>query len=293
LIQDGARINNKNDLINIKKCRQIVDAIDWECDIYKNYSVKNLGCGLRVYSGIKWAFEHVDRLLVLEDDCVPAQSLFPYADELLEKFKNDDRIGMVCGMNNLDVYEETPYDYFFSTSGSIWGWATWKRVWDNFEYNLEFLEDRYSTDIVFDIDKKLQPLSNLIAQNASKGNKLTSWSFQLVMNMYLHSQLNIIPRKNLISNIGMSDDGANSVSSIKFMAKGLRRLYFMKTYTLDFPLKHPKYVVNDLFFKQKLDRLMGDGYPVVKFYRTIESIIYRIAGGDYKSIIKGFKRRFL
>ena len=292
LIQDGARINNEKDKVNIEKCRKIVDAIDWDCEVYKNYSEENLGCGRRVSSGIKWAFEQVDRLLVLEDDCVPAQSLFPFTAELLEKYKNDDRIGMICGMNNLGVYEEAPNDYFFTLSGSIWGWATWKRVWDNFEYNLEFLDDSYSTDLVFKTEKKLESLSDYITKNLKEGKKLTSWTFQLGMNMFLQSQLNIVPKHNLISNIGMAEDGANSVSSLKFMPKGLRRLYFMKTYTLKFPLKHPKYIVNDTEFKKKLDRLMGDGHSFVKFYRLLESITYRIIGGDFSSIIKGFKRRF-
>jgi hypothetical protein len=293
LIQDGSRINNETDKFNIEKCRNIVSAIDWDCEVFRNYSEENLGCGMRVYSGIKWAFQHVDRLLVLEDDCVPAQSLFPFTEELLEKYKNDDRIGMICGMNNLGLYEEVPNDYLFTTSGSIWGWATWKRVWDNFEYNLEFLDDSYSTDLVFKTEKTLESLSDYITKNLKEGKKLTSWSFQLGMNMFLQSQLNIVPKHNLISNIGIAENGANSVSSIKFMPKGLRRLYFMKTYTLKFPITHPKYIVNDTEFKKKLDRLMGDGHPLVKFYRTVESLIYRVYGGDFKSIIKGFKRRYL
>ena len=111
------------------------------------------------------------------------------------------------------------------------------------------------------------------------------------MNVLLQSQLNIVPKYNLIRNIGMSENGANSVSLIQFMPKGLRSLYYMRTYSFDFPLKHPKYVVNDLEFKKRLDRLMGDGYPLVQFYRLIESILYRIIGGDFSSITKGLKRR--
>lgn len=291
LIQDGARINNESDSINIKKCREIINNIDWDCEVYKNYSEENLGCGLRVYSGITWAFEHVDRLLVLEDDCVPAQALFPFTAELLEKYKDDNRVGIICGMNNLGVYNETPNDYFYTTSGSIWGWATWKRVWDTMEYDLVFLNDKYSTKIVYQTDSKLKEMGKFLLDNLEQGKRLSSWSFQLGMNNLLQSQLNIVPKYNLITNIGMSENSANSVSSIKFMPKGLRNLYFMKTYSLVFPLKHPKYMVNDLEFKKRLDRLMGDGYPMVKFYRLIESIVYRIIGGDFTSIVKGFKRR--
>lgn len=291
LIQDGARITSSSDLQNIIKCREIVDGIDWDCEVHKNYSDENLGCGMRIFTGLNWAFEHVDRLLVIEDDCVPAPSLFPFCAELLEKYKNDDRIGMISGMNNLGVYEDCPNDYFFSTSGSIWGWATWKRVWDKVEYDLDFLQDKYAANIVFQTDSKLKPMGKILSNTLQSGKKLSSWSYQLGMNILLQNQLNIVPKHNMIHNIGMSEDGANSVSSLRFMPKGLRGLYYMKTYEYSFPLKHPKYVVNDLNFKKKLDRLMGDGYPIVQFYRRVESLVYRMFGGDFKSIKKGLKRR--
>lgn len=291
LIQDGARVNNLGDMDKILECQKIVENIDWECEVFRNYSNENLGCGKRVYSGISWAFQYTDRLLVLEDDCVPSQSLFPFVADLLEKYKDDTRIGMISGMNNLDHYDECPNDYFFTTSGSIWGWATWKRVWDNVDYNLEFLKDKYATDIVYQTDAKLKPMGEFLMNNLNKGKKLSSWSYQLGMAILLNHQLNIVPKYNMISNIGMSENGANSVSSLRFMPKGLRPLYYMKLYDYSFPLQHPQYIVNDLNFKKKLDRLMGDGYPLVKLYRNVESTVYRLFGGDYSKLLKGLKRR--
>lgn len=291
LIQDGARVNNVGDKEKIIACQKIVENIDWECEVFKNYSPENLGCGMRVFSGISWAFEYTDRLLILEDDCVPSMSLFPFTSELLEKYKNDDRVGIICGMNNLEVYDNVPSDYFFTTSGSIWGWATWKRVWDKVEYNLEFLNDKYATEIIYNTDDKLQPMGKILLNNLKKGKKLSSWSYQLGMALLLNYQVNIVPKYNMISNIGMSENGANSVSSLRFMPKGLRKLYYMKLYDFSFPLKHPKYIVNNLEFKQKVDRLMGDGYPVIQFYRQVESTIYRLIGNDYKKLLLGLKRK--
>lgn len=291
LIQDGAREGNVIDLKKIKECQDIVNHVDWDCEVYKNYSDGNLGCGMRIFSGLNWVFQHVDRVLIIEDDCVPSQSLFPFAAELLERYKNDYRIGMISGMNNLGVYEDCPNDYFFSSSGSIWGWATWKRVWDNVEYDLAFLNDKYATNILYKTDSKLEPMGQILSNNLKKGKKLTSWSYQFGMNVLLQNQLNIVPKFNMINNIGMSEDGANSVSSLRFMPKGLRRLYYMKTYEYQFPLKHPKYVVNDLEFKKRLDRLMGDGYPLVQMYRKIESIVYRIFGGDLAKFFKKFQQK--
>lgn len=291
LIQDGARKGNVNDINKILECQRIVENIDWECEVYRNYASENLGCGMRVYSGISWAFQYTDRLLILEDDCVPSQSLFPFVEELLERYKDDARIGMISGMNNFGIYKESPKDYFFTTSGSIWGWATWKRVWDHVDFNMNFLEDTYSTAIVFNTDSKLEKMAISLSYSLKQGKKLSSWSFQLGMSILLNNQLNIVPKFNMISNIGMAEDGANSVSSLKFMPKGLRRIFFMKTYNYQFPLQHPQYIVNDLFFKKKLDRIMGDGYPLVQKYRMLESIFYRLIGGDFKSLKKGISRR--
>lgn len=293
LIQDGARVNSQTDNINIQKCREIVSTIDWDCEVYKNYSEENLGCGTRVYSGLSWAFQYVDRLMVIEDDCVPSKSFFEFSIDLLERYKEDERIGMICGMNNLEVHNSTPYDYFFSTAGSIWGWATWKRVWDKIEYDLNFVNDKDAERLIHNLyQERYYEVGKEKLKSISQGVRLSSWSYQHGMNLFLNSQLNIVPKYNLVTNVGLSENGANSVSSIQFMPKGLRSLYYMKTYPLDFPLKHPKYIINDIEFRKKMDRLMGDGYPLVKFYRLIESVTYRILGGDFKSIFKGFKRRF-
>ncbi len=293
LIQDGARKNNTTDEDNILKCREIVKDIDWECEVHTNYLDHNVGCGMRVFSGISWAFTFVDRLLILEDDCVPAQDLFPFTAQLLERYKDDHRMGIICGMNNLGVHDKTPHDYFFTTSGSIWGWATWKHVWDLVDYNLEFLKDAYATNLVFNSDSKLQKLARFLRNTLDKDKAFTSWSFQLGMSILMNSKLNIVPKYNMISNIGLSNDGANTVSSIRYVSRGLRSIYYMKTYPLNFPLNHPTYIVNDHEFKKKIDRLMGDGYPLVQLFRLIESVVYRILGGEFKSLIKGFKRRFI
>lgn len=292
LIQDGAREDNQKDESKIEECREIVSNIDWECEVFRNYSDSNLGCGGRVYSGLSWAFQYVDRLLILEDDCVPSPSLFPFTADLLERYKNDLRMGMISGMNNLGVYEDCPNDYFFTTSGSIWGWATWKRVWDNVEYHLDFLKDNYSTPIVFETDLKLEGMGKILLDKLGTGSKLSSWSYQLGMAILLQHQMNIVPKYNMINNIGMADDGANSVNSLKFMPKGLRKLYYMKVYDYKFPLKHPKYVVNDLGFKKRLDRVMGDGHPIIQRFRKIESVVYRIMHGDFSSVKNALKRRF-
>lgn len=281
LIQDGAREARPNDELNIKKCRDIVAEIDWECEVYRNYSETNLGCGMRIYSGISWCFEHVDRLCIIEDDCKPTKDYFKFCEELLEKYKDDQRIDMISGMNNLETYDVTPYSYIFARTGSIWGWATWKRVWDTVDYDLSFMEDEDAIRLVKNLIKPRRIANDLIKSGKKKydflktGGKLTSWSYQRGLNMYLNSGLIIVPHKNLVSNIGLTDDSVHAVNSIKKIPKAIQRLFYMKTYKLDFPLKHPKYIVQDVEFDRKLNKIMNPN-KVVAMKRRIESLIRRI-----------------
>lgn len=145
LYQDGAREDNEQDQICVKKCRDIALDIDWDCEVYTKFQEKNYGCDPSEYISQKWAFEHVDKCIILEDDDVPSQSFFPFCKELLDKYENDTRINMICGMNNLETWD-SPYSYLFTETGSIWGWATWKRVVDEWEPNYDLLEDNYNRD---------------------------------------------------------------------------------------------------------------------------------------------------
>lgn len=244
---DGARENRKDDEENIKKCKEIAEQIDWECTVYKNYSKQNLGCGMRMYSGISWAFEHVDRLIILEDDCVPHPDFFKMCEELLEMYKDDNRIHMINAMNHLGVYEDTPNSYFFGP-GCCWGWATWKRAWNNMDFALSFMKDDYSMRCVerkypFYQHARQEGRERLEKLNA--GKKLTSWTFQSGMALALQSQMAIVPKVNLISNIGLTADSEHAVSNLKKLDHKTRAYFNAETYPVVFPLKHPNYVVED------------------------------------------------
>ena len=114
LYQDGARLNRPADKENVAKCRAIAEEIDWECDVHRLYQEENKGCDPSEFIAIKWAFSMVDACIVLEDDDVPSQSFFPFCKELLEKYKNDERINMICGMNINGITENVTSDYLFS-----------------------------------------------------------------------------------------------------------------------------------------------------------------------------------
>lgn len=292
LFQDGARDGRIDDVENIQKCREIVENIDWECEVHRNYQEKNNGCDPSEYLAQKWMFETEEMGIVLEDDDVPSQSFFVFCKELLERYKDDQRINMICGMNNCEVSEHCPYDYLFSTSGSITGWASWKRVIDEWDEHIAFVDNEYATS-QFEkaygnrIDAK-QYIKHCRTCNDSG---IAYYEAILSSNAMSQNRLNIVPTKNLISNIGNDGESTHGAASLDLLPKGIRRIFNMKTYDYKFPLNHPPYVIEDFEFLNRINRIMGKGYPFVRMYRTIESVYYRMKFGDFSMFKRLIKRK--
>ncbi len=272
LYQDGPREGNEKDVIGIQKCREIAEDIDWDCEVYRFYQEKNVGCDPSEYIAQKWAFSIVDKCIVLEDDDVPSQSFFPFCKELLDRYENDERINMVCGMNNLESVE-SPYSYLFTQTGSIWGWASWKRVIDTWEPKYDILTDTYNCDVMV---RQLAGM-NLYTPGRMKtwlGNKASGVEHYETINglsQYANHRLNIVPTQNMIINIGNTPEGGtHSTNGLHTIPRGLRKIFTMNSFEIQFPLRHPKYVMDDVEYQKKLFRLMGTGHPMVTAWRNIE-----------------------
>lgn len=133
----GPRPNFPGEAEKCATARAIIDQVDWDCEVLTKYSEVNMGCKQRVSSGLNWVFDNVDEAIVLEDDCLPHPSLLRFCDELLEKYRNDERILMITGTNYLVDANKTPYSYFFTRHFSVWGWATWRRAWATYDVALK------------------------------------------------------------------------------------------------------------------------------------------------------------
>lgn len=291
LWQDGPRENRPDDIENIKKCREIVENIDWDCKVYKKYNEKNYGCDPSTFYSHKWAFSIVDKCIILEDDRIPSQSFYPYCKYLLDKYENDERINHICGANLLDVYEECPNDYFFAPIGST-VWATWKRVadsWDekylfmNDEYNLSCLEKLYGKD-----------LYNVWSGNAARHKKtnVPYWESVLGMDALLNSRLVIIPKKNMATDIGLTDNATHANSYSELLPKKLRNMFNMKRYEIEFPMKEPEHVVVDMNYMNKLSYINGIGHPFIRFGRKITYLTKALLHGKTDLIVKSIKKKF-
>ena len=254
LIQDGPREKNKNDLLNIQKCRRIVDNVDWNCKVYKNYSEQNLGCGIRPQTGITWVFSLTDRAIILEDDCVPNQTFFTFCDEMLERYKDDERIAYISGLNHFETWDFGGNSYGFTKGGAIWGWASWARSWKNYDYKVSLIDDPYINECLknsYPGENNRINLWNNTKKRLSAGENLSYWDAQWGFVKYSQSQYVIVPCNNLICNIGV---GVASTHATLDSNNHKRFIDYnnMPTKELVFPLKHPKVVLLDSTYDKKL-----------------------------------------
>ena len=274
LYQDGPRSNRPDDIKNIEECREIAENIDWECDVKKLYQDKNVGCDPSGFIAQKWMFEEEEMGIILEDDVVPAQSFFPFAKELLIKYKDDQRINMICGMNNTGITENINQSYFFSMRGSIWGWASWKRVIDKWDSSYSLLDDKKFLQLLENKFENEKIYKNFIktCYNHRSSGKAHHESINALC-MFANNSLNIVPKYNMITNIGIGENGTHASDDIRKLPKGTAQMMQMKRYEIEFPLTHPSYIIQNKDFELKLNRIAGWGHPIVQVYRRLEGLI--------------------
>ncbi len=290
LWQDGPREGRADDIENIKKCREIVENIDWECTVYKKYNEKNFGCDPSTFYSHKWAFSLVDKCIILEDDRIPSQSFFPFCKYLLDKYENDERINHICGTNLLDVYDECPEDYFFAPCGST-TWATWKRVADSWDEEYLFLDDEYKLDCLKKLYGKAWGDKWYEVAHAHKKKGVPYWETVLGMSALLNSRLVIIPKKNMVCDIGLTENATHTHSHAECLPKEFRNMFNMKAYDVEFPMNEPKHIVADMNYMYKLTLINGIGHPFIKFKRKVTYLVKCIRYGKFQLILASLKRK--
>lgn len=213
---DGARLYKEGEDIICQKVRDWVTSnIDWECNATTRFQTENLGCGLHVSSAITWFFEHVEEGIILEDDCVPDISFFPYCTELLEKYRNNEHI-YVIGGNNFQKKKRGSASYYFSAYGHIWGWATWKRAWATYTYTLSDINDTIMQQHITSY------FNNTQVQNywygifkKMKYEPIDTWDYQWTFCQWLQNAINIMPNVNLVSNIGFDSKATHTKTIVE------------------------------------------------------------------------------
>ncbi len=276
LWQDGPREGREDDVENIKKCREIAENIDWECEVHKNYHDKNMGCDPSTHLSHKWAFSIVDKCIVLEDDIVPSQSFFPFCKELLDKYENDTRIDRICGQTLYGGIDDKRYSYFFSRTGCSWGWASWKRVADTWESDYAFLNDDYYLDLAAHRYGKVNIFKKSIKSSKEKRDSgIAYWEEITGYRTLLNTGLVIYPTFNMIENVGTSVNATHAPKDIKQLPKSIQKMFTTRAEEIEFPLQHPPYVIEDpLYFDKQMKQLNPSFFR--KLGRKIERIFRKI-----------------
>ena len=291
LYQDGPR--GERDLAGIEACRQVVEQVDWECEVHKMYQEKNYGCDPSEYLSQKWAFSHVDKCIVLEDDDVPDPSFFPFCKELLDRYENDQRITLISGFNHEEHTTDCGDDsYFFTSHFSIWGWASWRRVVDQWDEHYTFLDD--STE--------LQMMRNLVrgrgfrddfVLTCQRHRELGKAYYETIFEscMRLNSGLAIVPRDNLINNLGVTTDSTHFAGTTATLPRAYRRIFTMGRHPMQFPLHHPRHMIEHVAFRERVYRILAWNHPWIKVGRSLEELWLNLRHGEFGTIRKAIGNR--
>jgi len=230
IASDGPRdFNEKGKVLEIRK--YLIDNIDWKCEVKTLFSDKNKGCKNAVSSSISWFFNNEESGIILEDDCLPNTSFFIYCQELLDRYKNDDKVFMISGDGITSSKVGIANDYCFTKYPMIWGWASWSRVWKKYDVNMTTWKDENLNFLDKVITKNDTKLFWIDIFNKIYNKEIDTWDYQMVYLLLKNNAYCIIPKFNLISNIGFGENATHT--SDKWSEKSN---YI--TQEFNFPLNH-------------------------------------------------------
>lgn len=242
VVADGPRPDKADDIEKCKKSRAIIDGVDWDCEVLTNYSGVNLGCKKRVSSGLDWVFEIVEEAIILEDDCLPHPTFFRYCEELLKYYRSDTRIMHINGTNHGLTDENCQDSYRFSKLANIWGWAAWRRSWQYYDVKMSVWSELMNQDrLLKDLFKSKQELKTRKKNwDLVYYNKIDTWDYQWLLACICQGGLTIMPRENLIANIGFGVEATRTKDETNKFAN-------LPIYPIEFPLIHPKSMLRDIY----------------------------------------------
>ena len=228
---DGPRHENANDAENCARAREIATDVDWPCEVTTLFREQNLGCGVAVAEAITWFFDHEPEGIILEDDCVPNPSFFLFTSELLERYRHDERVAVIGGNCFLKTPPRQNESYFFSRFNHVWGWASWRRAWNLFDFSMKDWPKIRDNNLLSGY------LTSKSATNywrrhfqLTYEHRIDTWDYRWTFSCWREGMVSVLPRVNLVKNIGFGNDGTHTtVSPISEYRES----------ELTFPLNHP------------------------------------------------------
>jgi len=210
---DGPRPDRISDAELCRETRSILNNVNWKCKVHTLFRETNIGCRNAVSSAINWFFAQVDEGIILEDDCLPHQTFFPYCEKLLEYYRHDSRIMQICGSNFQFGQHRGDGSYYFSKYSHIWGWASWQRAWQLYDVDMKTFptfKDQRCIESIFS-EPRVQQYWMMNFQKMYE-KKIDTWDYQWVYAIWSNNGLSIIPNTNLVSNIGFGEDATHTKS---------------------------------------------------------------------------------
>ncbi|MDE5606575.1 MAG: hypothetical protein K2I68_04665, partial [Bacteroidales bacterium] len=200
------------DSINICKTRNLSKQVDWPCEVFTNFLDHNEGPRNAVFRFIKWFFEHEEQGIVLEHDCLPHPDFFVYCETLLNRYKDDPRVGTISG-NSIFLHPKQSNSYIYSIYSLMWGWATWRRVIDQYTLDVNAINRKAFQTIARQVS--FSPLERYYMHFILKRiqrHKIQTWDYYLSFCLWKNHMLSISPNKNLIANIGFDRYAENTTN---------------------------------------------------------------------------------
>lgn len=293
LISDGGRTPEEHQ--KVEACRAAVDAaVDWDCEVIRDYAQENMGILDRIGFGAKRVLEQEERAIFLEDDNYPQETFFRFCEEMLERYKDDPRILWVCGTNYLEEYD-SPYSYVFTKHTLPCGWASWghkyPKVYDGLLQGLDDPAVRKSYRRFYEnrtLARQKAYFINSTRKSLDKGNRKTSWDHQMTFTLMANRMYGVAPKVNLIKNIGVDAETTHGGSSMRNVMT--RRFCGMDSKPLPFPLEHPPVVAEDKRYEKIVGKIICIPwwyYQGIRGAAVLRKLLKSTAGKSYSQMLFG------
>lgn len=224
------------ELAQCKEVRSLFDELDWQCDQHRLFRDEHLCAKDSISSAISWFFEHETQGIILEDDCVPSPSFFQFCDELLQRFSDDQRVGMISGDNFQFGRLRGNASYYFSRYCHIWGWATWRDRWATYDPDMH-LWPAYRQRLLRELENPLQRAYWGTIFDLTHAGAIDTWDYQWLFSNWINHRVSVMPQANMVSNIGFGEQAHHT--------KKLTRAANVASQSLSFPLIHPDVLLPD------------------------------------------------
>lgn len=281
VMADGPRPTRPEDVAKCAETRKVIDGIDWDCELHTLYHDSNLGCGRAVISGINWFFNHEASGIILEDDCLPHPDFFPYCEQLLERYVHDTRVMHINGNNfNFRGFVDTKNSYSFGSYPQAWGWATWRRAWALFDESVACWPELRKGGWLFKMG--WSPIERMLQRakydDVYRRQPRDIWDYQWQLSVFSQNGLAVVPKRNLISNIGFGVDATHTTVHREVCSA-------LETEALDFPLIHPGIILPDPAADRRYREIMiGNKKTAVGwFYRQARGFAARVYRRYFKN----------